>query len=302
MTKKTLITGGAGFIGSHLAKKLLELGHSVRILDNFSTGKRENIHSEVELIEGDIRDLDTVKKACEGIDFISHHAAQISVPLSIENPEETMEINGLGTLNVLLAAQEAGASKITFASSSAVYGDTENLPITEDEPVKPLSPYAVSKLLGEYYCQTFEELYGLQVTVFRYFNVYGEGQDPDSPYAAAIPKFIRLKKAGKPLTIFGDGLQTRDFVHVSDVAQANITAFETKTDPSPINIGSGETVTVNKLAEMIGGEIDHQEERQGDIKHSSANIEKAKEAIQFNPKKSLKEGVSKLIGETIQTC
>lgn len=288
MTKKYLITGGAGFIGSHLAKKLLELGHEVRILDNFSTGKKENLENlPIELIEGDIRELDTMKKACEGVDFISHHAAQISVPLSIKDSKETLDINGQGTLNILIAAHEAGVKKVTLASSSAVYGDTENLPVKESEPVKPLSPYAVSKLLGEYYCQTFAHLYGIEIAIFRYFNVYGEGQDPDSPYAAAIPKFKRLIEEGKPVTIFGDGTQTRDFIHVSDVVDINIKAFETETGLDPINIGSGKSIKINELAQMMAKEIQYTEEREGDIKHSVADIEKAKKILRFEPKTEL---------------
>lgn len=291
---KYLITGGAGFIGSHLAEKLVELGNEVVIFDNFSTGKRENV-KDIEIIEGDICDAEALQKACEGIDFISHHAAQISVPRSIEDPKETLEINAKGTLNVLKAAQENKVKKVVFASSSAVYGDTENLPIRESEPVKPLSPYAVSKLLGEYYCQTFSHLYDLETTVFRYFNIFGERQDPNSPYAAAIPKFIELAKQKKPLTIFGDGKQTRDFVHVSDVVEANIKAFNTKTDAQPINIGSGEKIEVSNLASMISSNITHEPEREGDIKHSLANISLAKELLNFQPKQDLSAGIKLLM-------
>lgn len=283
-----LITGGAGFIGSHIAKKLIALGHRVIVFDDFSTGKKENLKGlKIKLIEGDIRDLNTLKKAMHGVDFVCHHAAQISVPKSISNPQETIEINGLGTLNVLLAAKENNVKKITFASSSAVYGDTKNLPIKEKEPIKPLSPYAVSKLLGEYYLKAFSHLYGMKIAIFRYFNVFGDGQDPNSPYSAAIPKFIKMVNTGDPITVFGDGMQTRDFVSVEDVVDANIKALNTETGEAPMNIGCGHAITINELANAIGGKTIHLPERKGDIKHSLADISRAKKILGFKPKKSV---------------
>ncbi len=287
---KYLITGGAGFIGSHIAQKLVALGEQVIVFDNFSTGKKENIAhiaDKIEVVEGDITDLEALTKATKGVDYIAHHAAQISVPKSIENPQETMAVNGQGTLNVLMAAQKNGVKKITFASSSAVYGDTENLPVTEEEPIKPLSPYAVSKALGEYYCQAYSHLHNLDVTVFRYFNVYGERQDPNSPYAAAIPIFKKLASEGKPLKIFGDGSQTRDFVNVSDVADANIKALCTKTDSFPVNIGTGQAITINDLARLISANVVNEPERPGDIKHSVSDISRAEKILDFKPKTNL---------------
>jgi len=283
---KYLITGGAGFIGSHLAKRLLELGQNVVIFDNFSTGRPENVEG-IEVVRGDIRDMGAIQKATKGVDYVSHHAAQISVPKSIEEPFETMEINDKGTLNMLIAAQENGVKKITFSSSCAVYGDTKNLPITENEPVKPLSPYAVSKLVGEYYLQVFAHLYGIEVTIFRYFNVYGDGQDPNSPYAAAIPIFKKLAEEKKPLKIFGDGSQTRDFIHVSDVVEANIKAFNLKTDASPINIGTGTAITIKQLALTISSDVQYAQEREGDIKHSVANVSRAKKILQLVAKEKI---------------
>ncbi len=301
---KYLITGGAGFIGSHIAEKLVNLGHEVVIFDNFSTGKRENlapIEDKIEVVEGDICDLEVLKQACQGVDCISHHAAQISVPVSLEKPQETLDINAKGTLNVLIAAQENNVKKVTYSSSSAVYGDTENLPITEEEPLSPLSPYAVGKALGEYYCEVFSYLYGLDITMFRYFNVFGQRQDPSSQYSGVIAKFIKATKAGEELTIYGDGEQTRDFMPVDSIVQANISAFEAESPGLKIlNIGAGQTITINQLANTIkeihnaDSKINHEQARDGDIVHSCADIEKAKKHLNWDSSYSLKQELLKI--------
>ena len=227
---KFLVTGGAGFIGSNIVGALLERGHSVRILDNFSTGRRENIiefKNDVELVEGDIRSYHIVKQAVKGIEVILHEAALPSVPRSINDPITSNEVNVGGTLNILDAAKDAGVGRVVFASSSSIYGDNPELPKHEGMTPKPLSPYAVSKLTGEYYLRVFNKLYGLETIALRYFNVFGPKQDPTSQYSAVIPKFIKsIKKDKRPL-IFGDGTQSRDFTYVANVVEANILAATT---------------------------------------------------------------------------
>lgn len=279
---KYLVTGGAGFIGSHIAEKLVELGHEVVIFDNFSTGKIENldgIKGQIRIVQGDIRDLSSVREAVKGVDYITHHAAQISVPKSVSEPGETLEINTRGTLNVLMAAQESGIKKITFASSSAVYGDTTNIPTNEEEQLRPLSPYAVSKALSEYYCSAFAHLYNMDIVIFRYFNVFGPRQDPSSQYSGVISKFIDRAKKGEKLELYGDGSQTRDFIPVDKVASFNISAFQKELKGAQIfNLGSGKTIQINELAKQIvdsyGGrsQIMCAAARQGDIMHSCADI------------------------------
>ena len=298
---KYLITGGAGFIGSHIADKLVELGHEVVIFDDFSAGKMENlkaIENKIKVIKGDVRDLQQVRTATENIDFIAHHAAQISVPKSMTNPQETLDINTLGTLNVLIAAQENGVKKITFASSSAVYGDTKNIPTDEEESLSPLSPYAVSKALSEYYCETFASLYKMDIVIFRYFNVFGPRQAPSSPYSGVISKFISRVRTGEPLEIYGDGEQTRDFVPVEKVVEANITALGSDLKGSNIfNIGSGKTISIKRLAETISQSksgIRFLEARQGDIMHSCANANKVQKRFGLDLSYDLAEKLAKI--------
>ena len=224
---KFLVTGGAGFIGSNIVEELLKRGYSVRILDNFSTGRRENIKeflNDIELIEGDIRSYHTVQKAVKGIDVILHQAALPSVPRSINDPITTNEVNVGGTLNILDAAKDAGVKRIVFASSSSVYGDNPVLPKHEGMLPNPLSPYAVSKLTGEHYMRVFNKLYGLETISLRYFNVFGPKQDPNSQYSAVIPKFIKAIKEDRKPIIYGDGMQSRDFTYVANVVEANILA------------------------------------------------------------------------------
>ena len=299
---KYLVTGGAGFIGSHIAEKLVELGHEVVIFDNFSTGKLENldgIKGQIKIIQGDIRDLASVREAVKGVDYITHHAAQISVPKSVSEPGETLVINTRGTLNVLMAAQENSIRKIAFASSSAVYGDTTNIPTKEDEKLRPLSPYAVSKALSEYYCSAFANLYNMDIVIFRYFNVFGPRQDPSSQYSGVISKFIDRAKKGVELELYGDGSQTRDFIPVDKVASLNISAFKKDIKGAQIfNLGSGKTIQINELAKQIvdlyGGRsrVIYAEARQGDIRHSCADISKLKEQFDISIDYSLSEQIA----------
>jgi len=302
---KYLVTGGAGFIGSHIAEELIKRGHDVRIIDNFLTGKRENIASfldNIEFIEGDIRDVDTCRQSLEGVDFVLHQAALPSVPRSIEDPILTSEINIEGTLNLLVASRDAGIKKFVFASSTAVYGDDPRLPKEEGMEGTPLSPYAVSKITGEKYCQVFSQIYDLPTICLRYFNVFGPRQDPFSQYAAVVPNFITKMLKGESPTIFGDGEQSRDFTYVSNVVGANLLAAEAQNVSGEIfNIACGERITVNSLAikinELLGKDISpvHDEPRPGDIGHSLADISKARKMLKYEPLVSLDEGVEKTI-------
>jgi nucleoside-diphosphate-sugar epimerase len=303
--EKYLVTGGAGFIGSNIAEELIKRGHLVRIIDNFLTGKRENISTfldKIELIEGDIRDYDVCKRALEGVDFVLHQAALSSVPRSIEDPLLTTEINIKGTLNVLLASRDLGVKKFVFASSAAVYGDNSTLPKKEDNVGNPLSPYALSKLVGEKYCWIFSQIFGLSTVCLRYFNIFGPRQDPSSQYAAVVPNFItRMLEGGSP-TIFGDGEQSRDFAYVFNVVEANILASKAEGVSGEVfNIGCGEGTSVNSLAsklnEILKEKINpsYDEPRQGDIKHSFADISKAKKMLEYEPQVLFAKGLEETI-------
>ena len=305
--KTAIVTGGAGFIGSHLAEALAKRDYHVVIVDDLSTGKRENIagisnEDNVEFSQGSITDLPLLQGLLNGVDYVFHQTAIPSVPKSVENPLASHEANITGTLNVLLAARDNRVKKVIYASSSSVYGDTPTLPKNEDMLPNPQSPYAVTKLVGEYYCQVFQEIYGLATVCLRYFNVYGPRQDPNSQYAAVIPRFIWRASEGNPPIIFGDGEQTRDFTFVRDVVQANILAVET--DVSGIlNLGAGENISINELARLViditgkGMEPIHQEPRPGDIRHSLADVSKARE-IGYNARYSLQaEGLREAIKE-----
>jgi len=303
--RKVIVTGGAGFIGSHLAGELLKRGYQVIILDDLSTGKRGNIEpiliqSNIQFIEGSVTDLPLLNKLFQNVSYVFHLAAIPSVPRSVEDPLISHDVNITGTLNVLLAAEHNKVKKVIYASSSAVYGDTPTLPKREGMPPNPQSPYAVTKLAGEYYCQVFFEVFGLPIICLRYFNVYGPRQDPSSQYAAVIPRFInRLFKDESPI-IFGDGEQTRDFTFVRGAAEANILAAESDAT-GVFNIGTGRRVSINKLARLInrliGKDIEpiYQEPRPGDIRHSLADISKAKQ-FGYNPKYNLEEGLKETIG------
>lgn len=300
---KFLVTGGAGFIGSNLTERLIKEGHNVRVLDNFSTGKRDNLtygrEPLPEIIEGDIRDLSTCREACKGIDFIFHQAAIPSVPKSVADPISSNEANVQGTLNILVAARDLGVKRVAYASSSSVYGDTPIMPKREDMTPLPLSPYAISKLTGEYYCRVFYQLYGLETVALRYFNVFGPRQDPASQYAAAIPKFITSLIKDEPPTIYGDGEQTRDFTYVGDVVEANIRAISAPGAEGEIfNIARGKVISVNllieKLKEILNSTIkpNHTDPRPGDIKHSLADISRAENILGYRPDTPLEAGLA----------
>jgi len=302
--KKALVTGGAGFIGSHLSEELSKRGYQLVILDNLSTGKRENIadligKKDVEFIKGSITDLPLLQKACKDTDYVFHLAAIASVPRSVENPQESHEVNVTGTLNVLIAARDNKVKKVVNTSSCAIYGDAPGLPKKEDMPVNPLSPYAVTKMAGEEYCQIFQKVYHLPTVSLRYFNIFGPRQNPDSEYSAAIPKFIKLKLQGKTIEVYGDGKATRDYVYVSDAVTAFILAAES--DASGIyNIGAGKSTTVNELVELISRLTGNNTPpvygppRPGDIVHSLGDASKAR-TFGYSPSYSLEEGLKETI-------
>jgi len=297
-----LVTGGAGFIGSNITVRLLEEGHRVRVLDNFSTGRRENIApctqrgtESFELIEGDIRDLAVVKNAMKGVDYCLHQAALSSVERSIRDPISTTETNIRGTLNVLIAAKEAKIKRVVFSSSSSIYGGG-TLP-------NPLSPYAATKLVGEHYGRLFFRLHGLDVITLRYFNVFGPHQDPESEYAAVIPKFIKAAFTNKQPFIYGDGEQSRDFTYVDNVVEANIVAVNTKNKVAGENfdIATSTSITVNKLWALISGHTQKDIKpifmppRKGDVRHSLACISKAREKLGYRVKVDFETGLAKTI-------
>lgn len=297
--KKVVITGGAGFIGSNLAEELMK-NNEVIVIDNFSTGKKENLIGldGIKIINGSITDIKLLQKEFENVDYVFHQGALPSVPRSVENPISSNKANIDGTLNVLVAARDNNVKKVVYASSSSAYGDTPELPKKETMIPNPLSPYAITKLTGEYYCKIFTDVYGLATTSLRYFNVYGPKQDPTSQYSAVIPKFITRVMNNQNPIIYGDGEQTRDFTFVKDVVQANILSAESKKcNREVLNIACGKRITINKLAKEIinafGKNLDlkHTKPRVGDVKHSLADISKAKELIGFEPKYSLKKGL-----------
>jgi nucleoside-diphosphate-sugar epimerase len=302
-----LVTGGAGFIGSNLTEALLQRGHSVRVLDDFSTGKRENLvfneaYPSFEIIEGDIRDLSTCHKAVEGMEYVFHQGALPSVQRSVEDPETSNAVNVGGTLNILLAAREKGVKRVMYAASSSVYGDTPTLPKHEEMPPNPLSPYALQKHVGEHYCRLFYQLYGLETISLRYFNIFGPKQDPNSLYSAVIPKFIDALLQGRPPIIFGDGEQSRDFTYIENVVQANILAMSAEhLHGEAINIACGQRISLNQLLivlkEIIGSKQSpiYQDPRKGDVKHSLADIRKGKEIVNYEPKVGIEIGLKKTV-------
>ncbi len=298
-----LVTGGAGFIGSHITDRLLADGHQVRILDNFSTGKHENIpdSADVEIIAGDVGDYDTVCAAMAQVDMVFHEAAIASVPETVGNPLASERVNYRGTLNILEAARHASVKRVMFACSAAVYGDLPELPKREDLPVKPLTPYAIDKLASEYACQAYYNLYGLETVSLRYFNVFGPRQDPSSPYSGVISIFSdALTQAKQPL-IYGDGEQTRDFVYVADVVEANIRAsVATEAPGRSFNVATGSTLSINKLLKTICDikgqpfSPEYKPGRDGDIKHSRADIHAAREHLNWQPVVGFETGLRRL--------
>jgi UDP-glucose 4-epimerase len=296
-----LVTGGAGFIGSHIVEELLELGEQVRVLDNFSTGKRENIEpflGRIELIEGDLRDPDKVKEAVSGAEYVLHQAALASVQRSVRDPVMTDAVNVGGTVKLLTAAKKARVKRVIFASSSSVYGDTPVLPKTETMLPNPLSPYAASKLAGEHYCRAFYRVFGLETVVLRYFNIFGPRQDPSSPYAAVIPLFLEALLGGEQPTVFGDGLQSRDFTYVANAVRANLLAIQAPEAAGKIfNIACGERHSlldlVQNLNEILRKKIAPRfaEARTGDVKHSLADISQARLGLGYEPRVGFAEGL-----------
>jgi len=306
-----LVTGGAGFIGSNITEFLVRQGQKVRILDNFSTGSRSNIAQfvqSVEVIEGDLRDLDTVKRAVKGVEFVLHQGAMPSVPVSVKDPLLTNECNVTGTLNLLVAARDSDVSRLVFAGSCAVYGDDPRLPKLENMTPQPTTPYALQKLTGEYYCRQFYKLYGFETISLRYFNVFGMAQDPQSLYSAVIPKFLDKICHDKNPTIYGDGNQTRDFIFIKDVITANLAACHSPKGAGKVfNIASGQRLSINEIvshmSEILGKKIipDFEEKREGDINHSVADITKAKDILNFKSKYSFSEGLKKYIAWFLET-
>jgi UDP-glucose 4-epimerase len=296
-----LVTGGAGFIGSHLVDGLLAAGHQVRVLDDFSTGNPDNlqgVRKKIELLEGDIAQPEVVQKATRGVEIVFHQAALASVPRSVADPLATNQVCVNGTLNVLLAARDAGARRVVYAASSSAYGNSDRLPKRETDPTQPLSPYAVAKLAGEHYCAAFSEVYGLETVRLRYFNVFGPRQPPDSPYAAVIPRFLEAMVAGKSPTIYGDGRQSRDFTFVTDIVQANLLAAKAaKVSGKVYNIACGRRTSLLELVDQINALLGtrikpiHEDARPGDVLHSQADIGPAQADLDYSPKVDMEEGL-----------
>jgi UDP-glucose 4-epimerase len=306
-----LVTGGAGFIGSHLVEALLARGHRVRVLDNFSTGRRENLtpyRGDIELIAGDLTDLNTVRAATRDAEVVFHQAALASVPRSVADPLATHQACATGTLHVLMAAREAGVRRVIYAASSSAYGNSPQLPKCETDPTVPLSPYAAAKLTGENYCAAFSQVYGLETVRLRYFNVFGPRQPPDSPYAAVIPRFLEAMRAGRSPVIYGDGQQSRDFTFVQDVVQANLLAAEAPGVSGKVyNIACGRRTSllnlVAKINALLGAHIKpiHDNARPGDVRHSQANIERAQTELGFVPAHDVDGGLRCCL-EAAESC
>ncbi len=307
---KYLVTGGAGFIGSNIVEELLARGQDVAVLDNFATGRRENLEpfmADVELFEADLRDLNAVRRAMNGCTYVLHQGALPSVPRSVQDPLASNEVNVTGTLNVLLAARDAGVKRVVIASSSSVYGDTPTLPKVETMPVLPMSPYAVSKLAAEKYCAAFHKVYGLEAIALRYFNVFGPRQDPTSQYSAVIPRFISAVMHDTRPPIYGDGEQSRDFTYVANVVNANLLACEVPGIGGDFfNVACGERFSLLDLLHIINHitgtavKAIHEPPRAGDVKHSLADISKIHRAMNFKPKVTFREGLEKTVAHFSQ--
>jgi UDP-glucose 4-epimerase len=312
---KYLVTGGAGFIGSHIAETLLAKGESVRVFDNLATGRNVNLEAlqghpgHVEIINGDLRDMNAVKAAVEGTEVVFHQGALASVPRSIADPVTSLETNVNGTQNVLLAARDAGVRRVVYASSSSAYGDTPTLPKHEDMPTAPMSPYAVQKLTGEMLCGVFTRIYGLETVALRYFNVFGPRQDPASEYAAVVPRFLTALLEKRRPVIYGDGEQTRDFTYIENVVQANLLAA---TAPEAVgqamNVGCGERVSLNTVLQIAGEllgarvEAEYREARSGDVRDSLADISKARRLLGYTPTVDFLEGLARTLNSLRTTA
>jgi UDP-glucose 4-epimerase len=311
-SRSYLVTGGAGFIGSHLVAALLRRGERVTVLDDFSTGRRDNLEAalagggggpEPRVVEGDVRDRDLVGRTMRGVTHVLHQAALPSVPRSVAEPLQSHEANATGTLNLLLAARDAGVKRFVYASSSSAYGDTPALPKIETMATAPLSPYAISKLAGEYYCCAFTGLYGLETVSLRYFNIFGPRQDPNSQYAAVIPKFVTAALAGQSPTVFGDGTQSRDFTFIDNAVQANLKACDAPKEAAgrAYNIACGAAATLLEVLDRIGAIVGrrvqavHEPPRAGDVKHSLASIDLARRYLAYDPDVDLEEGLRRTV-------
>ncbi len=302
---KYLVTGGAGFIGSHIVRTLLGQGAHVRVLDNFSTGKRENLHGldgDLEVIEGDLRDASRVTEAVRGVEIIFHEAAFVSVPQSMDEPQDCFDVNVTGTSSLFESARRAGVRRVVFATSAAVYGDSTAMPLNEETPLRPLSPYAASKRVDEIYGQLYTNSFGLDVVALRYFNVYGPRQRPDSQYAAAVPIFIRRLLDGQPVTIFGDGGQTRDLINIRDVVQANLVAAQHPNAPGQVfNICTGVETRLLDLLEVLFDLFPNFQPpvfaapRAGDIYRSIGSPQKAADVMGFRARVSLADGLKEAV-------
>jgi UDP-glucose 4-epimerase len=300
-----LVTGGAGFIGSHICERLVRDGHTVRVLDDFSSGKESNLDSfrdDSEIIHGDIRDADVVKRATRGVDIVFHEAALGSVPRSVVDPLTTHEVNMTGTLNVFLAARDAGVKRVVYASSSSVYGETPVLPKREEMTAQPLSPYALTKQVGELYSSVFKQIYGFEIVSLRYFNIFGPRQDPESQYAAVLPRFVTALLGGKPPVVYGDGLQSRDFTYVENVVNANLLASEAEGIAGrAFNVACGGRYTLldllARLKKILGSDIEpvHEAARAGDVRDSQASIEAAERGFGYRVSVDFDEGVRRTV-------
>ena len=302
---RVLVTGGSGFIGSNLARALLARGDEVRVLDNFSTGNRDNLaglEHDVELVEGDLRSYERVHAAVRGVEVVFHQGALPSVPRSVQDPLTTTAVNVEGTLNVLLAARDEAVRRVVNASSSSVYGNGGELPRSETQLPDPISPYAVAKLAAERFCTSFSRVYAMEIVSLRYFNVFGPRQDPLSQYAAVVPRFIRAVDEGRPVTVYGDGEQSRDFTYVDNVVVANLLAADTSSVQGEIvNVATGSSVTVNELADTIGRllsapvEKAYEREREADVRASWADLSEARRLLKYEPHVDLEEGLRRTI-------
>ncbi|HSE89197.1 MAG TPA: SDR family oxidoreductase [Candidatus Binatia bacterium] len=305
MRDRYLITGGAGFIGSHIVRRLVSQGDLVRVVDNLSTGRSarlDDVRDSIEFFDGDLADERVSDEVVRDVDYVLHQAAVPSVQRSVSDPVGTNRANVTATLNLLEASRRAGVRRFIYAGSSSAYGDTEILPKKEDMPPKPLSPYALQKFVGERYCKLYYDLYGLETVSLRYFNVFGPDQDPHSEYSAVIPKFITKLLAKQPLTIYGDGEQSRDFTHVENVVEANLLALRAIEAPGNVcNIGCGERITLNKLIrlleEIVGvkATVNYTQPKAGDVRHSLAEITMARRLLGYEPKVMVKEGLRRTV-------
>lgn len=296
MKIKVIVTGGAGFIGSNLVDSLVEKGFDVHVIDNLIAGKKSNVNLKAKLHVVDITDLQKIKPLFKNTKFVFHLAALPRVQYSIDYPKETHKVNVTGLLNVLISAREANVSRVIYSASSSAYGDQKKLPLIETMPAMPKSPYGLHKYIGELYCSVWSQVYNLPTVSLRYFNVYGRRQDPSGAYPLVIGKFIKLKKEGKPMTITGDGKQTRDFTNVRDVVNANILAMKSRKvgNGEVINIGRGENCSVNKIAKIIGGPVKHIPAR-FEPKNTLADNRLAKKLLGWIPKVSIEDGIKELL-------